>query len=177
MKLTLASNGRILKDSPEIKLPNFVVLTGKNGSGKTQLLRAIGCWEGNREILSDDDMHISNIIYSEPGLYLGNNNESHTLMSNLRNEWNTFYPICFALGAFIENYDFDITQDMIDDINAKINDLIQKLLALTNISNPSIYGMQRQIEYYEFEKVMTLCKKSKKNHLLLSLLILWFFLI
>ena len=38
MYLTVESNGQRLKDSPSILLEDFTVLTGANGSGKTQLL-------------------------------------------------------------------------------------------------------------------------------------------
>lgn len=41
MKLKIASNNMILEDSPEIELPDFVIITGANGSGKTQLLNDI----------------------------------------------------------------------------------------------------------------------------------------
>lgn len=41
MILKFSDNGKAIKQSKEIILPNFVVITGENGSGKTQLLEEI----------------------------------------------------------------------------------------------------------------------------------------
>ncbi|QHS56227.1 ATP-binding protein [Mucilaginibacter sp. 14171R-50] len=41
MKLTIRKNNGILKDSENIDLPDLVVITGANGSGKSQLLTAL----------------------------------------------------------------------------------------------------------------------------------------
>jgi ABC-type lipoprotein export system ATPase subunit len=58
MILTISNNHQVLKDSEPLSLPNFVVITGANGSGKSQLLHQIvSVYDGNEErrTLVDDN--------------------------------------------------------------------------------------------------------------------------
>lgn len=38
MIINIKNNGKILKDKENLSLPDLTILTGENGSGKTQLL-------------------------------------------------------------------------------------------------------------------------------------------
>ncbi len=163
MKIKLYSNGKIIQDSPLIQLPDFVVLTGKNGSGKTQLLRAIGFQESKREILFDDDTNIASIIFSEPGLYMSESSQAQFLMTKILEDWRSLHPIIVALGTVINDHNFEVNNDFVDETNKKINTLIHSLSSLMNSNGSIIFGMDRRIEAYEFHKVSHLCRSSKKR--------------
>ena len=61
MKITIKKEYKSLRSLQTFELPNFCMLTGKNGSGKSHLLEAIS----KQEIVtvSCDDKNIANIKY------------------------------------------------------------------------------------------------------------------
>lgn len=87
MIINVSNNGKVLKDSPQIKTPDFVIITGENGSGKTQLLDRIFGYHENialsynvqkfckikdeniQATLFDDDQNpFNNIVLASPGI-------------------------------------------------------------------------------------------------------------
>lgn len=60
MNLKLIQEYCSIKELDEISLPDFVILTGKNGAGKTQLLKAI---EQNDIMVTENTKVINNIAY------------------------------------------------------------------------------------------------------------------
>ncbi|MGJ8761927.1 MAG: AAA family ATPase [Polaribacter sp.] len=67
MKLKINFENKILKPFTIDKLPNFVVITGENGSGKTQLLKALSVENIMNEYFEKDKYVVQNIseLYSE----------------------------------------------------------------------------------------------------------------
>lgn len=67
MKLKINFENKILKPFTLDKLPNFVVITGENGSGKTQLLKALSNENIQKEYMENDQYIIQSIseLYSE----------------------------------------------------------------------------------------------------------------
>ena len=62
MIVNVAYNNKILKEKLNLKLPNFTVLTGENGSGKTQLLHSLkqrcGFWDDQYFNFYPDDSYM-----------------------------------------------------------------------------------------------------------------------
>lgn len=89
MKITIKKEYKSLRSLPTFELPDFCMLTGKNGSGKSHLLEAIS----KQEIVtvSCDDKNIANIKYI-PFNGLNPKVESDcqylTLTSNKKQIWN-----------------------------------------------------------------------------------------
>lgn len=65
MKIQFLNDHNIIPSGGSIKLPKFVVLTGKNGSGKTQLFEGIS--RGAFKVLDADDNAITKIVYIQSG--------------------------------------------------------------------------------------------------------------
>lgn len=142
MILNITTNHRILKENLGIELPNFVILTGSNGAGKTQLLNHIhenanGYWEkyDNDSISSPnpDDVQmlfplideqtdkLVNIVYSYPGLrnYENYFHSEEPLINQIKQQWIQLEPLCVAYNA-IRNKSFENEQDELNHLNNSI---------------------------------------------------------
>ncbi|MGU9937581.1 AAA family ATPase [Empedobacter brevis] len=149
MKLNITTNHRILKENLGIKLPNFVILTGSNGAGKTQLLNHIhenagGYWEKHEnELMSStnpDDVkmlfplideqgnNLNNIVYSYPGLrnYENYFHNEEPLINQIKNQWTQLEPLCIAYNT-IRNKSFQNDEDELTQLNRSIVSLVRSL--------------------------------------------------
>lgn len=63
MKVTIKKEYKSIKAPKEFDLPNFVVLTGKNGSGKSHLMEALS--NAKYVTISDEGKMLSNVRYIE----------------------------------------------------------------------------------------------------------------
>lgn len=73
-KLSFQTSHKSIKSFPDIELPKFVVLTGRNGSGKTHLLTAIKTGKIKSTLVSDVDVDVkmfdsSTIVPSDTGVF------------------------------------------------------------------------------------------------------------
>jgi ABC-type cobalamin/Fe3+-siderophores transport system ATPase subunit len=120
MLINIGSNNKILKDAIEIQLSDFTILTGENGSGKTQLLQFIRDfgsmgfvpinqsaslqldsygWMPLFPLLTDDRVPLKDIIYSYPGL---RNNlyeqqlYQQSLIQIIKSKWNELSQVVIA---------------------------------------------------------------------------------
>jgi len=73
MNLQLLNDHNIIPSGGSTELPIFVVLTGKNGSGKTQLFEGIS--KGAFKVVDTNDNAIIKIVYLESGTLSVRNNE------------------------------------------------------------------------------------------------------
>jgi len=121
MILKTTDNGKIIKPAGDIHLNDFTVLTGENGSGKTQLLEFIRDYaggfgqhnymgepqfddEGNLKelkypLVTETGQPLTEVIYSYPGLrnslyeYEG---QQQPLIESIKQQWNNLEPIAVA---------------------------------------------------------------------------------
>ena len=149
MILNITTNHRILREHLNIKLPDFVVLTGSNGAGKTQLLNHIqenanGYWEkyDNDSMASpnSDDVQmlyplineqgdkLVNIVYSYPGLRNHENyfHNEESLINQIQQQWIQLAPLCTAYNA-IRDKTFENEQDELNHLNSSIVSLVRNL--------------------------------------------------
>ena len=88
-KLTFHSLYKSIVDFPTIELPEFVVLTGCNGSGKTHLLEAIQESHVTSSLVSNKDTDVrlydwNTIVPSDTGVF------DPAQIQSLRSQWFTF---------------------------------------------------------------------------------------
>ena len=149
MILNITTNHRILKENLGIKLPDFVILTGSNGAGKTQLLNHIhenagGYWEkyDNERMSStnpddiqmifpltdEEGRNLSNIVYSFPGLrnYENYFQSEEPLINQIKQQWIQLQPLSVAYNA-IQEKSFENEQDELDQLNTSIVSLVKNL--------------------------------------------------
>jgi len=109
MIINVSDNGKSLKDSPKTILPEFTIITGENGAGKSQLLEAIYTSKNNSLCLpkligglfshpvdykkivttysySDQNEPFSKILLLKPGLTL-EETESFDIIKSIRDRW------------------------------------------------------------------------------------------
>ena len=148
MIVNIHNNGKILKDRFNIRLPDLTILTGGNGSGKTQLLEAFrdnahGYWERHEQqmmtnpeenqtmmypILSDDGSELKDITYSYPGLKNAEF-EYHSekpLIQQIREQWTSLKAI---VGSYhlIKNNLFANEKEELDALNRAVPEFIKSL--------------------------------------------------
>ncbi|RZJ91875.1 MAG: DUF4435 domain-containing protein [Chryseobacterium sp.] len=70
MIINVSNNGKVLKDSPKISTPDFVVITGENGSGKTQLLETIAHLPEFNTLTDDDGTPFGSVQFMKLGFDL-----------------------------------------------------------------------------------------------------------
>lgn len=97
-KLTFSSIHKSIVRLPEIDLPKFVVLTGKNGSGKTHLLEAIKQGSVKSTLVVDTNSDVllfdwNNIIPKDTGVF--HPYQHQTLRTNWFTQIRTLQGNCF----------------------------------------------------------------------------------
>jgi hypothetical protein len=169
MIINIQENGRILKTNFNIFLPNFTVLTGENGSGKTQLLESIrdGAFGFDYNastifysITDDSSRPLTDIVYSYPGL----KNEEYeyqtdaSLIQQIRNEWNNLMPIAKSHGV-IAHKRFNNEEDELHLLNAAMVDFARSLAVDPN----QFYAKScKQASQYQLDQLKTISKKADK---------------
>lgn len=178
MKLRILDNGQILKNSPELNLPNFIVLTGENGSGKTQLLKWISTnrmapIEGENTgfymplVKKDDGTQFDNIVYLRPGISTTFNNyiNSSERLSSMRTEWEQLkfiVELCKHLKyVTLENFRKEI-ENVNNLISIIANNSKIKVVNSHLIENTGSIAT-RHVELHELGRVLQLIKKSGKD--------------
>lgn len=135
MILNIQPNGMILKEKLGLKLPDFTVLTGENGSGKTQLLNflqmpydfLVNVSKGeNKElftICNNQNNPIHNVLYSEPGL---NNNmhDNGITITKMVEQWGLLSPVAIN-HRIIKDIDYENEQSELDALNKVIFDFVK----------------------------------------------------
>lgn len=166
MKLTVKNNGQILKDSPEIELSDFVVLTGENGSGKTQLLRwienSVYMPTGEEDIkigLYDIENPVTQVIYADPGLVVQEMTDGDIMIS-IQTQWKDLQHIVQAY--------FNIEDREFSDSNTEVMYLNQALTNLLNSlndsgSNQHSYKQVTKVQKHHVDIVKSLAKKTGKE--------------
>ncbi len=182
MKINILNNGKILKEKLNLDLPNFVVLTGENGSGKTQLLELLSnnhmeyIEKYNQELIvnlditpepihpliDDSGKKLLNITYSYPGLQ---NNQSYyygnkPLIEQIREQWNSLKSVSKSF-ILLKGKKFNTEEEEINFLNIAIKDFIKDFIPNTNSyqSEPNLIN----ISSHHLYQLKELSKKANKN--------------
>ncbi|WP_431199086.1 hypothetical protein ACQ86K_26675 [Mucilaginibacter sp. P19] len=121
--MNITDNGKILKKNYDIQISDFMLLTGENGSGKTQLLEFIRDYAGGfakcdefgnechndigeplivSPLFSEENEHLTEIIYSYPGLrnsIYPHDYQQQSLMGSIIEQWTQLQPFVWAYNA------------------------------------------------------------------------------
>ncbi|NBA87705.1 AAA family ATPase [Emticicia sp. CRIBPO] len=143
-------NDKILKDASDIKISDFTVLTGENGSGKTQLLEFL--WnrrsgllyfdkngntvddeDGSHKIeyfLTDDEKKpLIEITYSSPGLRNTNiEGNEPALIDTIKQQWSELEPnlmSIFLAYNSIGDRSFSNETGELNEVNFRIADIFK----------------------------------------------------
>jgi energy-coupling factor transporter ATP-binding protein EcfA2 len=182
MILNIVENKKILKDKFQISLPNFTVLTGGNGSGKTQLLTHIkdncnGYWERMHEsenqntenieikmifpILDDEKNNLTDVVYSFPGLRNFDNyfhNES-PLIQQISQQWQLLKPLCASYNL-IKEKTFINEQQELDELNRSIIEFVRNLTQdVSRFTDSNV----KKAALFQLQQLKEISVKSLKN--------------
>ena len=119
MIINIKNNGKILKDKENLSLPDLTILTGENGSGKTQLLEYLrnepnflGMLGNNQnsdkiiKVMNNKGDELKDIVFTSPGLKPNNRFQSPTqpLIEQVKHQWGVLEPITksFSLIRHLE---------------------------------------------------------------------------
>ncbi|MEC7784275.1 MAG: ATP-binding protein [Bacteroidota bacterium] len=168
MIINILDNQKILKDKFDLSLPDFTVLTGENGSGKTQLLESLresmiyydrfqrlehqNPIENHKmvfPITDNNGSELNHIIYSSPGLMDNENAVSFQkpLIQQIREQWNILMPIARSY-SFIKNTQFENEQSELQALNNAISQFVKNLttdpkrFSASNLKKASLHQLQ-----------------------------------
>lgn len=160
MKINISNNGKILQDKLNIELPNFTVLTGENGSGKTQLLEYLysnainPATQGVSPLLikspyipsitDDFNRQLSDVVYSYPGIK--NYNDyilSGPSIQQIQEEWKILEPITKAF-TLIKTKKFSNSEDELKALNNTIVEFIKNFsFDIDGLTNSKLITMDQ----------------------------------
>lgn len=169
MILNILNNNKILQNKYNLEVPDFTVLTGENGSGKTQLLQylynqTIGLFRlettFEKPIYDNNGNPLNEIVYSFPGLknYEITNGYEQPLIQQIKEKWLQLAPIvkCYHL---IKNKKFQHEQDELNELNTSIIEFVRNLS-----NNPSRFSTSdlRQITFHQLHQLKEISTKASK---------------
>jgi predicted ATPase len=185
MILNIIDNGRILKNASGIYIPDFTVLTGENGSGKTQLLEFIRDnaggekWQqdeyGNQRtdeegnpvqpvyfISNDTSDNLYEVIYTYPGLkssnYIYGDQQQQPLIETIKQQWYDLEPIVLAYNS-VKHKTFDNATSELQELNTALSRLVVRMVQ-SNTQNPP---QARAAQLHQLEQLKQLSKMSGKG--------------
>ncbi|KFC21796.1 AAA family ATPase [Epilithonimonas lactis] len=184
MIINIQNNGKILKEKTNLKLPDFTILTGENGSGKTQLLeylrdygamnRMMNNFSDNNLIsaISDNNGKIlKDIIHSYPGVKRSDNlhfqqQHQQQLIQTIKDQWKKLKDIaksCLLIRSESFNNEFDELQALND---ARIE--FQKSMTTENTKLDKAKFIY--VQQYELNTLKLLSEQTSKEIYDLTLL-------
>jgi len=120
MKIKIIKKYKSIKAPQEFELPDFVVLTGKNGSGKSHLMEAMNNMEycsvsENGKLLNK----IKYIGFNGLNPHIDENCDYLGLTSNRKQMWNTIKSYLQDFNTFNKHHHWSIDQYLNSDRNRK----------------------------------------------------------
>ena len=143
MIINIIENGKILKNNPNIQINDLTLLTGENGSGKTQLLEYLRDYSGENHmydefgnplidengsyrmtssLVTDDNQRLQEVVYSYPGLRNSPhdiNYQQGPLITQITQQWQQLEPFVAAYNL-IKHKDFQSEQTEIQELNSAL---------------------------------------------------------
>ncbi|KQM56826.1 AAA family ATPase [Chryseobacterium sp. Leaf201] len=173
-------NNKILKAQVDIQLHDFTVLTGENGSGKTQLLKLIldnargfnrfdvvTLYNIKRDqvggffpLMSDSNISLQDVVYSSPGLKSEpyENENLQPLIEIIKQQWYTLEPTARIYGI-IRHKEFNNDSSELIEIQAAMDRYIKFAVQTDNENNPP---KAKIIEAGHLQQLKALSEKSGK---------------
>lgn len=183
MIINIVDNGKILKERCDLELPDFTVLTGENGSGKTQLLMYLHSYSSmpgmyspiffpnhnqhpnnivnKHAIYNNEGKALSQVIYSYPGL----KNSEHQyfteqpLIHQIKQEWDRLKPVTVGYHLIKDN---SYTDDQAE-LHALNRSLVELTQSLSNDKSRFNSSNVRQIDIQELQKLKKISLQSSKS--------------
>tara|TARA_R110002051_G_scaffold22968_1_gene58633 strand:- start:47 stop:1852 length:1806 start_codon:yes stop_codon:yes gene_type:complete len=180
MIINILNNQKILKEKFNLILPDFTVLTGENGSGKTQLLESLrdsmfyherfyNLQHQNPEenlkmifpITDNNGKEFNHIIYSSPGLMDNENAVSNQkpLIQQIREQWNILMPIARSY-SFIKDKKFENEQIELQALNNAITQFVKNLTTDTKRFSASNLKKANSHQLQQLKKISSKANKS-----------------
>ncbi|WP_254561795.1 ATP-binding protein [Dyadobacter diqingensis] len=161
MKLIIDTEVLILKQCSINDLPNFVVLTGENGSGKTQLLKLISIWRGQgARLLNEQGEEFRTIVFADAGLATPSDDiHPSAYFEDLRLQWKKI-EILARFSTFFRDLDMG-NDETVAKANQDFSDLATSVMSGNSNKSPS--QQDRQFTKQEFLTIIELCNKTGKT--------------
>ncbi|WNP71394.1 hypothetical protein [Pseudomonas aeruginosa] len=136
MRVTINKKYKSIPQGLEFQLPRFSVITGKNGSGKSHLLEAIG----NKDVsnVTDEAGKALKVIYVPFGALSPQISETSNpiqVNSNLKSIWQQFEGIANQARTYASQNSWQKTDAenwIISNLQSPLKEIIEKLLSLTS---------------------------------------------
>ncbi|AZA58703.1 AAA family ATPase [Chryseobacterium shandongense] len=191
MILNTADNSKIIQNAENIQLNNLTVLTGENGSGKTQLLEfirdnALGFGQYDLygmeildqngvlapvrfPLLSDDNVVLKDIVYSYPGLRSDSamhNDRHQPLIESIIERWNSLEPIVTAYRS-VRHLQFSNIEEELTQLQIANERLVRNSIIPGHNSNAISI---KRISIHDLESIKKLSQKCNRSIYDLSLI-------
>lgn len=178
MIINITPNGKILKEKLNLKLPVFTILTGGNGSGKTQLLEYLRFpneypiqlknseeqkFDSDYKIvyaITDiDENRLMNIVFSSPGLLDNEKEMSHqeSLIQKIKREWRDLNYLARSYNS-LKYKTFNNETEELNSLNTEIINLASSLNNQNNFSSNYV----KKANIHQLNKLKEISKKSEK---------------
>ncbi|MCE7061254.1 ATP-binding protein [Dyadobacter sp. CY343] len=155
MNLTIIQDNDILRAQSEIYLPDFVLLTGENGSGKTQLLNALHGME-LATITSDDGQALTHVHHAGQGFAVELNDSAYReALDEIKQRWDKVMPIMILIEAYL--FKDSLTSEDVEGLNTRYHRLLYR-----EPENGGRYS-RTYVSYQEAVQAFNLCKTSLKH--------------
>jgi len=183
MLLNTTDNGKIIKSAQDIYLSDFTVLTGENGSGKTQLLEFIrdcvfGFGQFNEmgaplfdldgeqkklihPLLTQEREPLMEVVYSYPGLrnsFYEYEGQQQPLIETIKQQWNVLEPIA-ATYRSIKHKIFNNESEELKDLQAAMSRFITSATQASQHS-PAKPKPITSHQLRELKKLSVSCEKA-----------------
>lgn len=112
MKVHVVNKYKSIRANQEFEIPDFVVLTGKNGSGKSHLMELM-CRMPDSEIVDDSGKrltHIKYIPFNGLNPHIDENCDYMGLTNNRKQEWNKVKAYIEDFQTYKKRHGWDINQ-------------------------------------------------------------------
>ena len=175
MIINIKNNGKILKDKENLSLPDLTILTGENGSGKTQLLEYLrnepnflGMLGNNQnsdkiiKVMNNKGDELKDIVFTSPGLKPNNRFQSPTqpLIEQVKHQWGVLEPITKSF-SLIRHLEFNDENQELGALNSAITNFVNNIVIKENNSNLQLN--LKKIDLNQLRLLKKISQQSKKS--------------
>ncbi len=175
MIINIKNNGKILKDKENLSLPDLTILTGENGSGKTQLLEYLrnepnflGMLGNNQnsdkiiKVMNNKGDELKDIVFTSPGLKPNNRFQSPTqpLIQQVKHQWGVLEPITKSF-SLIRHLEFNDENQELGALNSAITNFVNNIVIKENNSNLQLN--LKKIDLNQLRLLKKISQQSKKS--------------